>query len=206
MGQELECTMRWGGRSLAGKAYLETDYVLFRGEERVKVAFKDLSSVTAADGVLQLEFAGGPAELELGKAAAKWAEKILHPPTRADKLGVKAGTTVRLVGEFEADFLEELRARGATVSDGAGDLVVFAAGTQAERDLVKEIAAGMQSDGGLWVIYPRGVKAIREIEVIEAGRAAGLKDIKVASFSGTQTGLKFVVPVGNRVRAGTDGR
>jgi len=205
MGQELECTMRWGGRSLAGKAYLETYYVLFRGEERVKVAFKDLSSVSAADGVLQLEFAGGPAELELGKAAAKWAEKILHPPTRADKLGVKAGTTVRLVGDFEADFLEELRARGATVSDGAADLVFFAAGTNAELDQVKEIAAGMQSDGGLWVIYPRGVKAIREIEVIEAGRAAGLKDIKVASFSGTQTALKFVVPVGNRVRAETQG-
>jgi hypothetical protein len=198
--------MRWGGRSLAGKAYLETDYVLFRGEERVKVAFKDLSSVSAADGVLQLEFAGGPAELELGKAAAKWAEKILHPPTRADKLGVKVGTTVRLVGEFEPDFLQELRARGATVSDGAGDLVFLAVGTQAELDRVKEIAAGMQSDGGLWVIYPRGVKAIREIEVIEAGRAAGLKDIKVASFSGTQTGLKFVVPVGNRVRAETQGQ
>src|SRR5215203_5213634 len=103
MGQELECRMRLGKRSLAGKAHLETDFVLFRGDERLKVAFKDLTSVTAKAGVLRLDFAGGPAELELGKAAEKWADKILHPPSRVDKLGVKKGTPVRLVGEFDPD-------------------------------------------------------------------------------------------------------
>src|SRR4051794_29897376 len=129
MGQELACRMRYGKRSLAGKADLETDYVLFRGEERVKVAFKDLTSVKAADGVLRLEFAGGPAELELGKAAAKWAEKILHPPSRLDKLGVKAGSAVRLVGDFEAEFVAELRARGA-VEAGRDAGIVFYAGAR----------------------------------------------------------------------------
>jgi len=48
------------------------------------------------------------------------------------------------------------------------------------------------------VIYPKGGPAIREIEVLEAGRAAGLKDVKVASFSATHTGLKFVLPVSKR--------
>src|SRR5436309_13763386 len=108
MGQELACRMRYGKRSLTGKAYLETDYLLFRGEERVKLAFQDLTSVKASDGVLRLDFAGGPAELELGKAAEKWAEKILHPPSRLDKLGVKAGSTARVVGGFDAEFMEEL--------------------------------------------------------------------------------------------------
>jgi hypothetical protein len=61
--------MRIGKRSFGGKAYLETEYVLFRGEERIKVLFKDLTAVQASAGVLRLEFAGGPAELELGKAA-----------------------------------------------------------------------------------------------------------------------------------------
>ena len=68
MGQELECTMRYRNRRLAGKAYLETDHLLFRGDERLKIALKDLTRVAAAGGVLNLEFAGGPAELELGKA------------------------------------------------------------------------------------------------------------------------------------------
>src|SRR5205823_1721479 len=120
-----------------GKAYLETDYVLFRGEERVKVSFQDLTSIKAAGGVLRLEFAGGPAELELGKAAEKWAEKILHPPSRLDKLGVKAGSTVRLVGEFDADFVEELRGSGAVVGKGPVEIVIFAAATRAELAQVK---------------------------------------------------------------------
>jgi hypothetical protein len=188
MGQEIECRMRYGKRSLAGKAYLETDYVLFRGEERVKVAFQDLTSVNAADGILRLEFAGGPAELELGKAAEKWAEKILHPPSRLDKLGVKAGSTVRLVGQFDGDFIEELRGRGAVIAKQA-EIVMLAAETRADLEVVRELGGG-----ALWVIYPKGGGAIREIEVIEAGRAAGMKDVKVLGFSKTHTGLKFVPP------------
>jgi hypothetical protein len=196
MGQELECRMRLGKRSLAGKAYLETDFVLFRGDERLKVAFKDLTSVTAKAGVLRLDFDGGPAELELGKAAEKWADKILHPPTRADKLGVKEGSAVRLVGEFDPEFLDELRTRGASMVEKGGDVVFYRADKAADLKRV----AGLQPSGSaaLWVIYPKGVPAIREIDVLQAGRAAGLKDVKVASFSATHTGLKFVLPLAKR--------
>ena len=54
------------------------------------------------------------------------------------------------------------------------------------------------SGAALWVIYPKASSAIREIEVIEAGRAAGLKDVKVARISETHTGLKFVSPARKR--------
>ena len=196
MGQELECRMRLGKRSLPGKAYLETDFVLFRGDERLKVAFKDLKSVTAKAGVLRLEFDGGPAELELGKAAEKWAGKILHPPSRADKLGVKEGTAVRLAGEFDPEFLAELRTRGASIVDKGGDVVFYRA--EKATDLKRVAKLAPSGSAALWVIYPKGVAAIREMEVLEAGRAAGLKDVKVASFSATHTGLKFVLPVAKR--------
>jgi hypothetical protein len=56
----------------------------------------------------------------------------------------------------------------------------------------------MNPDGAIWVVYPKGVTAIREIEVLNAGREAGLKDVKVASFSPTHTALKFVVPIEKR--------
>ena len=196
MGQELECRMRLGKQSLAGKAYLETDFLLFRGEERVKVFFKDLKSVTARAGVLRLEFDGGPAELELGKAAEKWAEKILNPPSRADKLGVKPGTAVRLVGDFDSDFLDELKTRSASLVDKDAGIVFYRAEKAADLKKVAKLAP--VGDAALWVIYPKGVAAIREIDVLEAGRAAGLKDVKVASFSATHTGLKFVLPVSKR--------
>ena len=187
MGQELECTMRHQRRTLAGKAQLETDYLLFRAlpAERLKLLFKDLTAVKASAGVLHLEFAGGPAEFELGRAAEKWAEKILHPPSRLDKLGVRPGLRVRLVGEFEDDFRRELTGRKVEMPEprAKADLLFFAANTAVDLKRVRKTAAGMQPDGALWVVYPKGVTAIREIEVLHAGRDAGLKDIKVASFS-----------------------
>jgi len=196
MGQELECRMHYQKRTLAGKAYLETDHILFRGEERLKILLKDLTSVKADAGMLHLAFPAGPAKLELGKAAEKWAAKILNPPTRADKLGVKAGLTVRIVGEFDPDFLKELASHEPAKKQA--DLVFFAAPNAKQLAKVPKLASGLTPAGALWVIYPKGVKDIREVEVIEAGRAAGLKDVKVCSFSATHTGLKFVIPVAAR--------
>jgi hypothetical protein len=200
MGQENECRIHYQGRTAAGKAYLETDFLLFRGDPRLKIMLRDLTGVKAADGILKLEFPGGPAELELGKAAEKWAEKMLHPPSRADKLGVKPQVAVRLVGDFETGFLDELQARGARVVDGRtrADLVFYKARKTADLARVATLVSGIVPDGGIWVVYPKGVKEIRENEVIEAGRAAGLKDVKVAGFSATHTALKFVIPVTKR--------
>ena len=190
MGQERECTLRHGRRTQSGKACLETDYLLFRGAERLKVPFSDLTAVKAAGGRLHLEFPGGPAELELGDAAAKWAERILHPPSRLDKLGIKPGTRVRAIGELEPAFLEEVRAVGA-VADGRDAALVFLA---AENASALRRIPKLTPGAALWVVFPKGVPAIREIEVIEAGRAAGLKDTKVVRFSATHTALRFAPP------------
>ena len=47
--------------------FREGDHLLFRGEERLKVLTKDLKSVTARDGLLVLEFPGGPASFDSGR-------------------------------------------------------------------------------------------------------------------------------------------
>ncbi len=193
MGQELDCTLRYRQRTLAGKAYLETAYILFRGEERLKIPFDQLTEVHAADGILKLEFAEGPALFELGAAAEKWARKILHPPTRLEKLGVKPGLAIVVEGELDAGFLREIGE--AAGPKAQADLLFFAAQKTADLARMAKLKARLKPRGALWVVYPKGVAAIREIEVIEAGRAAGLKDIKVASFSYTHTALRFALPV-----------
>lgn len=196
MGQELDCRIRLGRRSLRGRALLESDHVLFRGEERLKVLFRDLTAVRADAGVLTLEYPGGRAEFELGAAAEKWAHKILHPPSRLDKLGVKPGLKLRVLGKFDEAFVDELPEQAT--ARGKCDLLFFSAPTAADLRKLPELIAGVQPEGALWVIYPKGTTVIREIDVLEAGRAAGLKDVKVASFSATHTGLKFVIPVTER--------
>ena len=198
MGQELDCRMQYRRRTVAGKAYLESDYILFRGEERLKIALKDLEHVTARAGTLHLDFPGGPASLELGDAAERWARKILHPPTRADKLGIKPGLTVRLSGEFDRTFLDELQGVRTAAGKAKVDLIFLAAPGREALAQVPKLAARLKSAGALWVVYPKGVPVIREIEVIEAGRDAGLKDTKVASYSATHTALRFVIPIAGR--------
>jgi hypothetical protein len=190
--------MHHQGRTLAGKAYLEGDHILFRGEERLKIAVKHLQSVTAQGGILHLDFPGGPASLELGAAAEKWAQKILHPPSRADKLGIKPGLTVRLAGQFDRGFLGELRDVQTVTGKAKVDLIFFAAPGREALAEIPKLAEALKPAGALWVVYPKGVPLIREIEVIAAGRAAGLKDTKVASYSSTHTALRFVIPVAER--------
>jgi hypothetical protein len=127
MGQEKECRLRRGGRTIEGKALLETDHLLFRGGVRLKLPFRDLNSVTADSGVLRLDWGDGRAELELGAAAEEWAQRILDPPSLLDKLGVKEGVTVRLEGRFDAEFSRELKAAGVKTAAKKADLIFLAA-------------------------------------------------------------------------------
>jgi hypothetical protein len=196
MGQELACRLHYRQKTFTGKAYLETDFLLFRGEERLKIPFRDLTSVEAVDGVLRVEFGASQAAFELGPPAARWAARILHPPSRLAKLGVKPGSPVALIGGFETGFREELETAGAAFVDGSdpAGLVFLAARDRRDLARIPKLKERLASRGALWVVYPKGSADIREVEVIQAGRAAGMKDTKVAAFSTECTALRFSLP------------
>jgi hypothetical protein len=220
VGSELKCTVRFGKETSEGKALLETNEVLFRGEFRLKIPFSAIKSVKAVNGELRITFAeeksaqagvpfeaqGKPVLLEagfqLGAAAEKWCEKILHPKTRIEKIGVKAGAKVSLFGKFDAEFLEELKPLvGATTKDKvAADTgtVFFAADSLKELAAVGKVAKLLKGAAALWIVYPKGQKTITENDVIAAVRKMGLKDVKVVGFSAAHTALKFVIPLDKR--------
>jgi len=56
----------------------------------------------------------------------------------------------------------------------------------------------LEGAAALWVVYAKGKKEITESDVLDAGRKAGLKDVKVVGFSPTHTALKFVIPLEKR--------
>ena len=202
MGNELKCTVRFGKETSEGKALLETSEVLFRGEFRLKIPFASIKSAKAVDGELRLQTANGLAVFELGPAAEKWCEKILHPKSRIERLGVKAGAKVSMVGNFEAKLFEELRDLETIVTKDKvaadSDAVFFAADSQKELSQVAKIAKSVKGAAALWIVYPKGQKSITENDVITAGRKTGLKDVKVVGFSSTHTALKFVIPLDKR--------
>jgi hypothetical protein len=184
VGRESKCKLDLSGHSYEGKALLETSEIIFRGKKRLKIAFKDMTRVEAADGCLTIASPEGDATFHLGAAAEKWAAKILNPPTRLDKLGVREGTRIRWVGTADKEFQNDAKTKGASFVRTKPDLTFLAAEGPAD---LKKI-----DNPPVWIVFPKGVKQIREGEVLAAGRAAGLVDIKVASFSPTHTALKFV--------------
>ena len=205
MGNEAVCVVKFGRQRARGKALLETSEVIFRSEDgalRLKLPFAELKSASAADGQLRLETAEGPAIFELGANAAKWCEKILHPKTRVEKLGIKPNAAVCLIGNFAADFLGEVRSvtKNVTIGKSAPDAewIFFSADTSKHLAQVGKLAQNLKGKAALWIVYPKGQKQITENDVLAGGRKCGLKDIKVVGFSPTHTALKFVLPVESR--------
>jgi len=202
MGKELNCSLRFGKQQSEGRVLLETSEILFRGEFRLKIPFSTIKSAKAVDGELRLQTTDGLAVFHLGAAAEKWCDKILHPKSRIEKLGVKPGAKVALVGEFDAEFLRELGRHTRTVSKGKAasdsDWIFFATDSKGDLGSISKISKSMQGATPLWVVYPKGQKYITENDVLAAGRKSGLKDVKVVGFSPTHTALKFVIPLASR--------
>jgi len=203
MGREAVCLARMGRQKSEGKALLETAEVIFRGDFRAKVPFQAITALAVKGPALTLTWAEGTLALELRAAeAAKWAEKIRNPPSRLDKLGVKATTTVALVGALEPSFVDEVTARAARVNHklggGAVNVIFLAAESSADLERLPALKKHIVSDGAIWVVRRKGNADVTEMGVMAKGKTAGLVDVKVAAFSPTHTAAKFVIPVARR--------
>jgi hypothetical protein len=205
VGQEAKCTLTFGTTKAQGKALLETDALIFRGGDvRLSVPYRQISRAEAKSGTLRVTFSDGVALFGIGEAAAKWAAKILNPPGRLDKLGVKAAQSILVLGLDDRAFVRELEGRGARVAtkaSGVADVIFYGAESRSALDKLAPLRAHLQPDGAIWVIRPRGSSEIGEADVMKAGKAAGLVDVKVARFSDTHTAEKFVIPVAKRPAA-----
>jgi hypothetical protein len=109
---------------------------------------------------------------------------------------------VALLGKFDADFLDELKALAGVVTKdkvaACSDAIFLAADSSKELSAVAKTTKSLIGATALWIVYPKGQKMITENDVIACGRKAGLKDAKVVGFSATHTALKFVLPLDKR--------
>lgn len=204
MGRELVCNIRTGGKTTSGKALLETNEIIVRGQLRLKIPLASLKSVSARDGELRLIWSEGSAIFELREHAEKWAYKILHPKSTAEKLGIKPGLIISAVALSDDKFVDDLRAVAKKFSDSRllkdSDLIFVGAETTAALAGIAKLAESLASAGALWIVYPKGKQEIKEQRVLDAGKQAGLVDVKVVGFSATHTALKFVRPKAKRSR------
>jgi len=206
MGYDVTCTLTFAGKTTPGTALLEHKDLVFRGPVRLAIPLATITKATARAGTLHVEFGGKKAALTIGPAAEKWASRITNPPSRLDKLGLKPGMTVAVVGVPDDGFLAEVAARAGKVSRKApatgrpADLIFYGVEHRDALERIASLVALIAPDGAIWIVRPKGRTEITEAETMAGGKRAGLVDVKVVSFSETHTAEKFVIPVAKRPR------
>jgi hypothetical protein len=213
VGDQVPCTLRLGEVSSAGTAHLESEELIFRGTSRLVIRFSEVSSATVAPGdELRVTYPGGVVAISgLGHRAQRWATAITHPKPLLDKLGVKPGMWVAVVGVDDEDFVAQLTRRRAEVTAGAPrsgatgyDLIFLRIAERGELRRIPALAGRLRPEGALWVLRPKGSPDVGEVEMLDAGRAAGLVDTRVVAFSKVLSAARFVIPTAHRAerRAG----
>lgn len=125
------------------------------------------------------------------------------------KLGLKPGMAVRLSGapdgywELLGGGPEALEVTTLAASDEPADFShLFASTRVALEERFRAAREGMAVDGMVWASWPKKASAmeseISRAEVMAAGKAVGLVDVKVCAVDETWSGLKFVIPVEDR--------
>ena len=206
MGLETKCTLRLAGRSVAGRAHLAADQLTFRGGTRLDLRLANVKSVAVRPGSrLEVSHAGGTLALVMADRATaeKWALKIRYPKSLIDKLGVKPDSQVAVLGVVDEEFARQLRARlkkaPGRLEAHALDFIFHAADSAAELAELARLKPHLRPAGAVWVVSRKGAAAtIKDSDVMQAARAAGLVDTKVCGFSATHTALKLVIPRAGR--------
>ncbi len=126
----------------------------------------------------------------------------VYTRSRTQKLGVKPGSRVALVGLDDGPFQAELRAAGAKVAPRRGpgpyDIVIVRLDRPSDLRSLVDARERIVANGMVWAIWPKGRKEFREDDIRHFGPAAGLVDVKVMSFSDELSGLKLVIPLARR--------
>jgi hypothetical protein len=169
---------------------------------RVSIPYRDITSLVTNEGILTVGYPGGVADFELGAYAEQWADRIRHPKSVVDKLGIRDGQVVALIDVDDAEFRARLLDRGVTLRDGTPgrdcDVIFLAAETVEALRKLPTLIRHLAPAGAIWVLRPKGHSRITERAVMTAGREAGLVDTKVVRFSETHTAEKFVIPRAKR--------
>lgn len=197
MGAEAACTARYGRKTSTGKALLETSELMFRGDFRLVIPFNEIDTVDADDGTLKVTFGGSTATFDLGAKAGPWAHKIRNPKSVIDKLGIKAGQRIVVLNVRDAAFAAQLRERGAVVSTRLvkdADAIFVGAETLGGLAGLRQLVSRIKREGAIWTVTRKGKSGIKDTDVMGIGKAAGLVDVKVVSFSDTHSAHKFVIP------------
>jgi hypothetical protein len=206
MGTEIVCEAKYKRASYRVKLHLDTQTLTLRDELRLSIPLKEIQKVEAKDDVLIVKWNNTTVALLVGTKAERLANSIRNPRSLLDRLGIKPGHIISILGLDDPSFVAELRQRTDAVTEDSvkpkSDVIFVRARQRASLSKLKTLRRSLKSNGAIWVLWKKGLKGpddVKESEVMAAGKVQGLVDVKIASFSDELSALKFVIPVADRV-------
>ena len=137
-------------------------------------------------------------------------ERVYTAPL-LDKLGIRPGMRVAIVGDLDADLeapviRAAIEERTSDVTNGLPqpdtDVVLLLVDATDELAILSELRPRIRQAGAIWVVSRKGKAAtIRDVEVMSIARDHDLIDNKVVAFSAERTSIRLVIPVALRQRA-----
>ncbi len=205
MGTEITGEAKYRRASYRVSLHLDSTTLTLRDELKLAIPLKDVRQAVSKDGQLTIRWNDDKISLQVGPQAERLATKILNPPSLLEKLGIKPDRIVSVVGLDDRSFLDDLRKRAGSVSDGKvkpqSDIILVRVAANAELQRLKSLRSSLKSDGMIWVLWRKGLKGpndVKESDVMAAAKRHGLVDVKVASFSDELSALKLVIPTALR--------
>lgn len=121
-----------------------------------------------------------------------------------DKLGIRAGDSVRVVGRGGRELLARVREKTGRrlIDSGAlANVILYWPQTVGEiTPTLLELRGAIQTAGGIWVITAKrdrtsasGMSYLNQDALIPFGHAAGLVDNKICSISDDESAMRFVI-------------
>lgn len=131
----------------------------------------------------------------IAKKTAKKKKDTGSGKPRRDKLGVKPGQRVHLVGPHDASVTADVKALKATLTDDVrdADWIFWALAGPADLSRMNSLRASMRDDASIWAVWPKGRPELKEDQIRDHALHLDLVDVKVMSWSETLSGLKIVV-------------
>src|ERR1700722_15671574 len=109
MGTELAVEAKYKSESHQVKLHLDGKMLTLRGDLKLTIPLKEVRQAVAKDGQLTIKWNSETIVLGVGDKAERLVDKILHPPSLLDKLGIKPKSAVSVLGLDDSSFLKELR-------------------------------------------------------------------------------------------------
>jgi DUF3052 family protein len=131
-------------------------------------------------------------------------ERIYTTPL-LDKLGIRPGMRVAILDVDDPDIRPLIAERTTDLTEGwpepGTDIVLLGAESLDQLGALEALATRIRPNGGIWIVSRKGrARTIRDVDMIDAAKSAGLVDNKIAAFSATHTAMRVVIPVAKRPR------